>query len=640
MLGVALALLLAGLVSPAASSAADPDDQAGRLLLLLDVSGSMKEKDASGQPKIVGAKHALDDLIPTLPRDAAVGLRVYGATVKGGKPTPQACRDTQLAVPLGTDNRAQLRAAVDAVQPKGETPIAYSLRQAAHDLGSTGPRSIVLVSDGEESCVKDVCPAARALSAAQIDLKIDVIGLGVDSTTRKQLACIAREGRGRYYDARDAADLGVSVTTASLRALRPFRFNGSTIRGSADPARPTDVGPGLFVDSLGPRPAQRSYRLTTLPGATYHVNVTMRPDAATYGAQDAIRLRLRAPDGTVCGEQSARRVSPGRVASLLVATANAAVSADPRDAGRPCGSPKALTVTVDRDVSGAVTSGRATPYELVVLEEPPLAGNQSLPAGAADVRPAPVPAAEPTRPVVGGSSFSLAATLTAGSWTDSIRPGEVLVYRVRTQWGQRAVVSLNALAGDTGTRLQAAGVNAVPVDLRSFAPDRRDVTPAPLSARYSGSPFALTAASPTATYRNREVSPTGDSALAGYSYFVVQAGESTNEFAVPLRLDVAVTGAASAGPQYAPGSGKVAAASTPSAQPSSQPSGQPSSQPSSQPGSPGAGAGGSTSGAAATDTGASSALPWLLGGVAAVAVLALLFRVGHVGMLIGRIRHR
>ena len=197
--------------------------------------------------------------------------------------------------------------------------------------------------------------------------------------------------------------------------------------------------------------------------------------------------------------------------------------------------------------------------------------------------------------------------------------------------------SLNALAGDTGTRLQAAGVNAVPVDLRSFAPDRRDVTPAPLSARYSGSPFALTAASPTATYRNREVSPTGDSALAGYSYFVVQAGESTNEFAVPLRLDVAVTGAASAGPQYAPGSGKAAAASAPGTQPTAQPT---TGQPGSGDGGPTSEAAGDGSGAASSGSGATSALPWVLGGVAALAVLALLFRVGHVGMLIGRIRHR
>jgi len=192
------------------------------------------------------------------------------------------------------------------------------------------------------------------------------------------------------------------------------------------------------------------------------------------------------------------------------------------------------------------------------------------------------------------------------------------------------VVTLNALSGDTGTRLQAAGVNAVPVDLRSFAPDRREVTPAPLSARYAGSPFALTAASPTATYRNREVSPTGDSALAGYSYFVVQAGESTNEFAVPLRLDVGVTGAASAGPQYAPGSGNAApAAGTSTALPTTQPTVPPTA------GTPAAA--GATSHAG---SGSPPALPWVLGGIAALCVLALLFRLGHVGMLIGRLRHR
>ena len=90
-------------------------------------------------------------MVGKLPASAQVGLRVYGATVFK-RSQPGAYTDTQLTVPIGIDNRAQLRSAIARYKPYGETPIGYSLQQAAKDLGPDGKRTIVLVSDGEATC--------------------------------------------------------------------------------------------------------------------------------------------------------------------------------------------------------------------------------------------------------------------------------------------------------------------------------------------------------------------------------------------------------------------------------------------------------------------------------------------------------
>ncbi|HET7476763.1 MAG TPA: hypothetical protein VFJ97_12180 [Dermatophilaceae bacterium] len=526
-----------------------PDDP-GRLILLLDSSASMKEKDGTGQPKIAGAKRALLELIPSLEPRALVGLRVFGGTVPS-RQRAAACRDTQLAVPLGAGNRAQLAAAVEAVKPLGQAPVGYTLQQALKDVGPTGARSILLVSGGGESCLKDACPAARQVAATGLDLKIDVIGLGVDGQARRQLECIAAAGRGRYDAAADADQLSSTLRTASVRAGRALSFSGTQVSGSPSPTRPgPDLLPGLYSDLLGSKPSQRAYAVTTRAGATYHLSAALRPTPQSVTAQDGFRLRVLGRDGRQCVEESVQRVRPGRVDGLLVASLAVTVSADPRDV-RPCGKAGRVTVVVARDTPAASAEAGDTPFELLVVEEPPVISSGSLPAGEADPSPDPVPVREPAKETTGGSSLSLAATLAAGSWLDTVKPGETLVYRVRTQWGQRAVLTLEALDGGPLVRKAAAGAHAVPVDVRVLSSDGSEQPSARVSRRYNGSGFSLTTAGNTARYLDRSVSAPGVSDLAGYQYFVVQAGANTSDYVVPLRLDVAVTGSPGGVPRFA-----------------------------------------------------------------------------------------
>ena len=82
-----------------------------------------------------------------------------------------------------------------------------------------GARTIVLVSDGKETCAGDPCAAAKALAAADASLVIHTIGFNVDAAARFQLQCMARVARGTYSDATGAADLGARL--GAVAAAKP-----------------------------------------------------------------------------------------------------------------------------------------------------------------------------------------------------------------------------------------------------------------------------------------------------------------------------------------------------------------------------------------------------------------------------------
>jgi Ca-activated chloride channel family protein len=64
--------------------------------------------------------------------------------------------------------------------------------------------TIILVSDGRETCEGDPCALVKELKESGIKFVMHVIGLDVTGEDRKQLQCIAEAGAGTYYAAKDA----------------------------------------------------------------------------------------------------------------------------------------------------------------------------------------------------------------------------------------------------------------------------------------------------------------------------------------------------------------------------------------------------------------------------------------------------
>ena len=255
-----LALLLAP-ASAAAQSQPAPDKDAA-VILVVDASKSMKADDGTGRPKIDAAKEALNTLVDELPDDAKVGLRVYGSEVSGtGKAA--GCADTKLVAPVAPLDRPGLKAAIDALQPRGFTPIGRSLQAAAEDLGSAKQKTVVLVSDGGDNCAPPApCGVARQLAKGGVALKIQAVGFQVRPNVRKQLQCIADAGGGRYVDAEDAEELGGQLRSLAARALRPYVTQGKELVGVPAPSSAKLYGPGQYVTTIpANEPAWYSFRV-------------------------------------------------------------------------------------------------------------------------------------------------------------------------------------------------------------------------------------------------------------------------------------------------------------------------------------------------------------------------------------------
>jgi len=171
------------------------------VMFILDASGSMWGK-AGDKTKIEVAKEVMASAVTALPKEVRVGLTAYGHRKKGD------CKDVEILISAGSNDRQGLLKKVTSLSPKGKTPIAASIRMVAEKLKTKeNETTIVLVSDGIETCHDDPCGVVKALKQSGIKFIIHVVGFGVDAKATEQLKCIAAAGDGRYFGADNAAAL-------------------------------------------------------------------------------------------------------------------------------------------------------------------------------------------------------------------------------------------------------------------------------------------------------------------------------------------------------------------------------------------------------------------------------------------------
>jgi hypothetical protein len=93
----------------------------------------------------------------------------------------------------------------------------YSVLQGGKDLQSAGGGSIVLITDGEESCGGDFAAATSALKAQGVDLRLDIVGFTLtDAKASQPLAAMAGATGGAFYSAKDGAALTRALVAATL----------------------------------------------------------------------------------------------------------------------------------------------------------------------------------------------------------------------------------------------------------------------------------------------------------------------------------------------------------------------------------------------------------------------------------------
>lgn len=141
-------------------------------MLVLDASGSMWGQ-IDGKAKIAIARDAVGAMLDGW-KGGDLGLMAYGHNRKAD------CGDIELLQAIGPGTADGIRRQVNALSPKGMTPITESVRRAAEQLRYTEQKAtVILVSDGEETCNADPCALGKTLDAAGVDFTAHVVGFDI-----------------------------------------------------------------------------------------------------------------------------------------------------------------------------------------------------------------------------------------------------------------------------------------------------------------------------------------------------------------------------------------------------------------------------------------------------------------------------
>ncbi|GAB4267079.1 MAG: hypothetical protein Kow0013_16660 [Pararhodobacter sp.] len=308
-----------------------PPEAAPSAILVVDGSGSMWGQ-IDGINKIVIAREVVGDLLADLPDELSLGLTVYGHRRRGD------CSDIETLIQPGRGNREAIRAAVNAINPRGRTPMTRAVAEAARALRYTEePATVILVSDGIETCEADPCAIAAELEAAGIGFTAHVVGFDVASEpeARAQMQCIAETTGGRFLTADNAEELAAALQAVAATVIeRPapeptpepvaitqeVRFGATLRRGSAESALTTGVVFEVFQgETIVMDATEAAAPVATLPEGAYVLHAYRlegeeaieRPFTVVAGQDQAVHVvftealppaSLSAPAGGATGE--------------------------------------------------------------------------------------------------------------------------------------------------------------------------------------------------------------------------------------------------------------------------------------------------------------------------------------------------
>ena len=187
-------------------------------MVILDASGSMLAQDVDGKTRMAAAKEALTGFLNDVPDNAPLGLMTYGTKTGSSDAEKVAgCKDVTLLSAPGQRTAKSLVGDIQGITPRGYTPIGLSIQQAVQQLPKQGPKSVVLVSDGIETCAPPpVCDIAYELKREHPNLLIHTVGFKVDDAARTELSCVAQATGGTYTDADSAEALRSTLTTVTV----------------------------------------------------------------------------------------------------------------------------------------------------------------------------------------------------------------------------------------------------------------------------------------------------------------------------------------------------------------------------------------------------------------------------------------
>ncbi|HZJ94181.1 MAG TPA: VWA domain-containing protein [Thiopseudomonas sp.] len=194
------AIFLAGGLATATQAEAAKDT-----VIIYDASGSMWGQ-IDNVSKVEIARDVMTNLINKWDNSTHLGLVAYGHRSKGD------CADIETLVEPGPLDKTKFIKTINDINPKGKTPISASLQHAAELLSYRDSQaSVVLISDGIETCNADPCAVAKQLAAQGVNFTAHVVGFDIESDDHASLACIAENTGGLFVPASNATELHAAL---------------------------------------------------------------------------------------------------------------------------------------------------------------------------------------------------------------------------------------------------------------------------------------------------------------------------------------------------------------------------------------------------------------------------------------------
>ena len=183
------------------------------VIFIYDASGSMWGQ-MEGKTKKEIAADVLTTSVGEFPEEQKIGFVAYGHRQKGD------CEDVEFMVDVESGTKSSVTAAIQGINPLGRTPLAYSASLVIEKLKNSGSKAtIILITDGIESCGGNICEVVRSAREAGIEFKLHIIGFGLEDGDTAQLKCAAEAGGGNYYDANNAGGLGDVLAAATSKPV-------------------------------------------------------------------------------------------------------------------------------------------------------------------------------------------------------------------------------------------------------------------------------------------------------------------------------------------------------------------------------------------------------------------------------------
>jgi len=239
------------------------------VLFIYDASGSMWGK-MQGKTKMDIAREVLTSTINNLPNQQQIGFIAYGHRKEGD------CKDVEFLVEVGNGTKSEVIKTMKTIRPLGKTPLAYSAVMVLDKLRQKKMKAtIILITDGIESCDGNICDVIMAAKSEGIDFRLHIVGFGLKAEDTQQLRCAAKAGDGNYYNAEDSEGLVEVLDAATNTTVDDPKENYSVYAVKNGKAIDAWVKAYDIVSKRKPITV-RTYKDTAffyLPASTYNFEV-------------------------------------------------------------------------------------------------------------------------------------------------------------------------------------------------------------------------------------------------------------------------------------------------------------------------------------------------------------------------------